>query len=101
MNERTDRPAPTDGLPRTEEEWRERLTPEQFKKIVNEVKAETGAKGKELFHPIRIVVTGSHSGPEFDKLVPLIEEGASLNLPRPILSLKQRAAAWAQVKTQR
>ena len=49
---------------------RERSPPEQFKKIVNEVKAETGARGKELFHPIRIVVTGSHSGPEFDKLVP-------------------------------
>jgi len=40
-----------------------KLTSEQFKKIVNEVKAETGAKGKELFHPIRIVITGSHSGP--------------------------------------
>src|SRR4029077_12006804 len=49
-----------------------KLTPEQFKKIVNEVKAETAAKGKELFHPIRIVVTGSHSGPEFDKLIPIL-----------------------------
>src|SRR5882724_12453775 len=49
-----------------------RLTPESFKLHVNEVKAETGAKGKELFHPIRIVVTGSHSGPEFDKLIPIL-----------------------------
>jgi len=48
------------------------LTPEQFKKIVNEVKAETGAKGKELFHPIRIVITGSHSGPDFDRLIPIL-----------------------------
>src|SRR5437899_3893522 len=43
------------------------LTAEQVKNIVNEVKAETGVKGKELFHPIRIVETGSHSGPEFDR----------------------------------
>ena len=32
-----------------------KLTPERFKLLVNEVKAETGAKGKELFHPIRII----------------------------------------------
>jgi len=38
------------------------LTPERFKAIMNEVKAKTGAKGKDLFHPIRIALTGSHSG---------------------------------------
>src|SRR5205823_7997654 len=37
------------------------LTAERFKAIMNEVKAETGAKGKELFHPVRIMLTGSHS----------------------------------------
>ena len=54
------------------------LTPEQFKKIVNEVKAETGVKGKELFHPIRVVITGSHSGPDFDRLIPILEAGSHL-----------------------
>jgi glutamyl-tRNA synthetase/nondiscriminating glutamyl-tRNA synthetase len=68
-----------------------RLTPEQFKKIVNEVKAETGAKGKELFHPIRIAITGSHSGPEFDKLIPILEEGSHLQLPKHVLSVRERA----------
>src|SRR5215467_16267444 len=67
-----------------------KLTPERFKQIVNEVKAETGAKGKELFHPIRIVVTGSHSGPEFDKLVPILEEGSRLPLPKRVLSVRER-----------
>ena len=66
------------------------LSPEQFKKIVNEVKAETGAKGKELFHPIRIVITGSHSGPDFDRLVPILEEGSRLTLPRHLLSVRER-----------
>lgn len=66
------------------------LTAEKFKALVNQVKAETGAKGKELFHPIRIVVTGSHSGPEFDKLVPILEEGSQLALPRHVKSVRER-----------
>ena len=75
-----------------------RLTPEQFKNIVNEVKAETGAKGKELFHPIRIVVTGSHSGPEFDKLIPILEEGSRLPLPKPVLNVHQRVSQFAKAR---
>jgi nondiscriminating glutamyl-tRNA synthetase len=75
-----------------------KLTPEQFKKIVNEIKAETGAKGKELFHPIRIVVTGSHSGPEFDKLIPILEEGSRLPLPKPVLNVHQRVSQFAKVR---
>jgi glutamyl/glutaminyl-tRNA synthetase len=46
-------------------------------------KAATGIKGKELFHPVRIALTGSHSGPEFDKLLPLIEDGAARGLAIP------------------
>ena len=75
-----------------------KLTPEQFKKIVNEVKAETGAKGKELFHPIRLVVTGSHSGPEFDKLIPILEEGSRLRLPKPVLNVHQRVSEFAKAR---
>jgi nondiscriminating glutamyl-tRNA synthetase len=74
------------------------LASERFKQIVNEVKAETGAKGKELFHPIRIVITGSHSGPEFDKLIPIIEEGSHLALPKQVPSVHQRAKAFARAR---
>jgi glutamyl-tRNA synthetase/nondiscriminating glutamyl-tRNA synthetase len=77
------------------------LTPETFKRLVNEVKAETGAKGKELFHPIRIIITGSHSGPEFDKLVPILEEGSHLELPRHVLSVRERVEACGSVYTQK
>ena len=73
------------------------LTAEQFKAIVNEVKTETGAKGKELFHPIRIVITGSHSGPEFDKLIPILEEGSRLKLPKHVLSVRERVDAFLSV----
>jgi nondiscriminating glutamyl-tRNA synthetase len=73
-----------------------KLTPEQFKKIVNEVKAETGTKGKELFHPIRLMLTGSHSGPDFDKVVPILEEGSHLNLPKHVLSVRERVLAFGK-----
>ena len=75
-----------------------KLTPEQFKKILNEVKAETGAKGKELFHPIRIVVTGSHSGPEFDKLIPILEEGSHFPLPKHVKSVRGRVEEFARAR---
>ena len=75
------------------------LTPERFKAIVNEVGAETGTKGKELFHPIRIAVTGSHSGPEFDKVIPILEEGSRFKLPRHVLSVRERVKSFAAVRT--
>ncbi len=50
---------------------------------MNEIKLGTGVKGAELFHPVRIAITGAHSGPEFDKLLPVIEEGATLGLRIP------------------
>ena len=75
------------------------ITADQFKKIVNDVKAETGAKGKELFHPIRIVITGSHSGPDFDRLIPIIEEGSRLTLPRHVLSARERAEEFCKAQS--
>ena len=68
------------------------ITAERFKALMNEVKAETGAKGKELFHPVRIVLTGAHSGPEFDKIIPLFEDGSALGLG--VKSVAERAAAF-------
>ncbi|HZZ37930.1 MAG TPA: glutamate--tRNA ligase [Acidobacteriaceae bacterium] len=66
------------------------VTPPQFKTWMNEVKSETGAKGKDLFHPVRIALTGSHSGPEFDKLIPLLEDGSRLTLPVRVLNVHER-----------
>ena len=66
------------------------VSSEAFKEWMNEVKAETGIKGKDLFHPVRIALTGSHAGPELDKLIPLIERGATLPLPAPLLGVRER-----------
>lgn len=50
---------------------------------MNEVETASGAKGNELYQPIRIALTGTHSGPDFDKLIPVMEQGAALNLGIP------------------
>ncbi|MES2221138.1 MAG: glutamate--tRNA ligase [Acidobacteriota bacterium] len=70
------------------------ITAEAFKAAINEVKATTGVKGKDLFHPVRIAITGAHSGPEFDKLVPLIEMGYALALPNPIPNVLERVEGF-------
>jgi len=59
------------------------VTPQAFNGWMNEIKTATGIKGKELFHPVRIALTGFHSGREFDKVLPLIEDGAGLGLGIP------------------
>ncbi len=71
------------------------MTPQRFKELMNEVKTETGVKGKDLFHPVRIILTGAHSGPEFDKLIPLLEDGSQLDLPAHVLSVRERVGAFS------
>jgi nondiscriminating glutamyl-tRNA synthetase len=70
------------------------LTAPRFKELMNEVKTETTVKGKDLFHPVRIILTGAHSGPEFDKLIPLIEDGSLLALPAHVPSVRERVEAF-------
>jgi len=56
------------------------VTPEDFKGWMNAIKAATGVKDAELFDPVRLALTGAHSGLEFDRLLPLMEVGAALGL---------------------
>jgi len=70
---------------------------EEWKEIVTAVKSKSGKKGKQLFHPIRVALTGSDSGPELDKLIPLIEEGSLLSLPKPVENCRERVARFLTV----
>jgi len=74
-----------------------RLDRETFRAVAAHVKARTGDKGRALFHPIRVALTGRAEGPELDLAVPAIDRGA--DLPRsagvpPILGCRERAAAF-------
>jgi glutamyl-tRNA synthetase len=42
---------------------------EPWKALTNELKQATGKKGRELFHPLRLALTGRESGPEMAGLV--------------------------------
>lgn len=57
------------------EPWNE----ETWNAWVNEVKAQTGKKGKELFHPIRKALTAQENGPELKILLPLMGRAKAYN----------------------
>jgi nondiscriminating glutamyl-tRNA synthetase len=76
-------------------------TAEHFQAIMNEIKTVTAVKGKELFHPVRIMLIGSHSGPDFNKLIPVIEQGSRLPLPLHVKSVRERVDDFMQTWGQR
>jgi len=72
---------------------------ESFRAMANRVKERTGMKGKALFHPIRIALTGEGGGPELDLAVPAIERGAAIPSSAgvaPIVRCRERAMAFAR-----
>ncbi len=71
-------------------EEKERLTAETYREIVGQVKNVTHQKGRNLYHPIRAALTGRDSGPDLEKLIPLYEEGSRLDLPRTVMSCRER-----------
>lgn len=76
-----------------------RLDRDRFRAAAANVKARTGQKGKALFHPIRLALTGRTEGPELDLVVPAIDRGAELpasaGVP-PIAGCRERAAAFVR-----
>ena len=78
-----------------------RLDREKFRAAAAHVKARTGQKGKGLFHPIRVALTGRAEGPELDLAIPTIDLGADLKnagVP-PVLGCRERAAAFVKALT--
>ena len=76
-----------------------RLDRERFRATANAVKARTGQKGKALFHPIRVALTGRAEGPELDLAIPAIDGGADLPVDAgtpKILGCRERAAAFVE-----
>ena len=71
---------------------------ESFRAMASRVRERTGQKGKALFHPIRVALTGEAGGPELDLAVPAIERGADLPTGAgvgPIVGCRERAFAFA------
>lgn len=54
------------------------LTKETFRAAATRTREVTGIKGRALFHPIRVALTGWESGPELDLAVPAIDRVSGL-----------------------
>jgi nondiscriminating glutamyl-tRNA synthetase len=65
---------------------------DKFAAMAREIRDETGCKGKDLYHPLRIVLTAKGSGLDLDKFIPLVEEGAKQNFPMPVKNCSQRVS---------
>jgi glutamyl-tRNA synthetase len=72
---------------------------ELFRGAAQRVRAASGQKGKALFHPIRVALTGEAEGPELDLLVPAIDTGAELRGAgiAPVVACRDRARRFADV----
>ena len=70
-----------------------------FRDAAGRVRTRTGQKGKALFHPIRLALTGAAEGPELDLLVPAIDRGVDLGGDSgiaPIAGCRERARMFAE-----
>lgn len=63
---------------------------EGYKAMVERLKTATGLKGKTLFMPLRIAVTGCEHGPELVRAIPLLEAGS--RVAPSIVSPRERVA---------
>jgi nondiscriminating glutamyl-tRNA synthetase len=76
---------------------------EAFRAAAQRVRDRTGAKGKALFHPLRVALTGALSGPELDLAVPAIDQGADLPPAAgvaPITGCRERARLFVEALRQ-
>jgi glutamyl-tRNA synthetase len=81
-----------------------RVTPrltdrEIFRAMATRVREQSGQKGKALFHPIRVVLTGEAEGPELDLLVPAIDRATELSPAdglQSVIGCRERALAMFQ-----
>jgi nondiscriminating glutamyl-tRNA synthetase len=76
------------------------LDREAFRAAATRVRERTGQKGRGLFHPIRLALTGKADGPELDLLVPAIDRGADLSIAG-IVGCRERAAQFVDLLKER
>jgi glutamyl/glutaminyl-tRNA synthetase len=66
------------------------LTVDRFKEVITALKEGLDLRGRELFHPVRLALTGRAGEGELDRVILLIDEAAALNFAIPVKSARQR-----------
>jgi glutamyl/glutaminyl-tRNA synthetase len=74
---------------------------ERVRAAASRIRERTGQKGKALFQPIRLALTGEAEGLELDLAVPVIEAGAALGASgiTRMSSARERASEFAAALT--
>src|SRR5271170_7766604 len=66
------------------------LTSERFKEVVTSLKDRVGIGSREIFHPIRLALTGRAGEGELDRVILLLDEAATLSFAVPVKSARER-----------
>ena len=66
------------------------FTSDRFKEIITELKQNLDLRGRDLFHPIRLALTGRPGEGELDRVILLINEAAALPFAMPPKSIRTR-----------
>ena len=66
------------------------VTTERFNEIVDELKSQLDIRGRELFHPLRLVLAGRSGEGELDRIILLLDDAAVANFPATVKSARTR-----------
>jgi len=62
--------------------------------ITKNIQQQEGIKGKALYHPIRLALTGKESGIELKDFIPIIETGSVLDIKPPVQNMISRLTVF-------
>jgi alkylhydroperoxidase family enzyme len=66
------------------------FTSERFKEVATYLKETCGLRSRDLFHPIRLSLTGRVGEGELDRVILLLDEAATLNFALLVKSVRSR-----------
>jgi Anticodon binding domain len=66
------------------------LTSERFKEIVTALKDRVGIGSREIFHPVRLALTGRAGEGDLDRVILLLDEAAAASFAVPVKSARVR-----------
>lgn len=66
------------------------LDSDRFKALINQLKEELHVGSRDLFHPIRLALTGRSGEGELDRVILLLDEAAALPFAVPVKSTRVR-----------
>ena len=63
---------------------------DRFKQIIEALKLAVPQRSRELFHPIRLALTGQSGEGQLDRVILLLDRAAELKFARPVKTNRQR-----------